>query len=128
MPEAPPGSLALANVDTYWQARGGQPVQAIDRKHVLLLVRRNVASTAIARQLASGAEFPEGAWGLRSPAEIRVAARDLRRRVRTQQPGSRVSAYRLRPGAARSGAPALRLGVADDPVFGSVIFLGPAST
>ncbi|MCC2867028.1 MAG: GNAT family N-acetyltransferase, partial [Candidatus Accumulibacter phosphatis] len=80
----------------------------------------------LALLLASGAEFPEGAAGLRSPAEIRIAARDLRRRVRTQQPGSRVGAYRLRPGAARSGAPALRLGVADDPVFGPVIFLGPA--
>ncbi len=80
----------------------------------------------LALLLASGAEFPEGAAGLRSPAEIRIAARDLRRRVRTQQPGSRVGAYRLRPGAARSGAPALRLGVADDPVFAPVIFLGPA--
>ncbi|MEF8714876.1 MAG: GNAT family N-acetyltransferase [Accumulibacter sp.] len=82
----------------------------------------------LALLLAGGAEFPESASGLRSPAEIRIAARDLRRRVRTQQSGSRVEAYRLRPGAARSGAPALRLGVADDPVFGSVIFLGPSTT
>jgi acetyltransferase len=81
----------------------------------------------LALLLANGVEFSESASGLRSPAEIRIAARDLRRRARTQQSGSRVKAYRLRPSAARSGAPALRLGVADDPVFGPVIFLGPAS-
>ncbi len=77
--------------------------------------------------LANGAEFSEGVSGLRSPAEIPVAARGLRSRARTRHPGNRVSGYRLRPSAARSGAPALRLGVADDPVFGPVIFLGPAS-
>ena len=35
--------------------------------------------------------------------------------------------YRLRPSTARGGGVALRLGVADDPIFGPVIFLGPAS-
>jgi acetyltransferase len=39
-------------------------------------------------------------------------------------PGVRVSGYRLRPSAARSGLPPLRLGVADDAVFGPVIYLG----
>ena len=67
------------------------------------------------------------AAGLRSPAEIRLAARGLRNRARRQRPGSRASGYRLRPSAARSGAPALRFGVASDPVFGPVIFLAPAS-
>ena len=76
---------------------------------------------------ANGAELAERVPGLRSPAEIRIAARGLRSRARTRHPGDRVSGYRLRPSAARSGAPAMRLGVADDPVFGPVIFLGPAS-
>ncbi len=77
--------------------------------------------------LADGADFAQVATGLRSPAEIRIAARGLRSSARTQRPGSRVSRYRLRSGVARSGAPAVRLGVADDPVFGLVIFLGPAA-
>ena len=77
--------------------------------------------------LANGTELSERVPGLRSPAEIGIAARGLRSRARTSHPGERVSGYRLRPSAARSGAPALRLGVADDPVFGPVIFLGPAS-
>ena len=77
--------------------------------------------------LANGAELAESVSGLRSPAEIGIAARGLRSRARTWHPGERISGYRLRPSGARSGAPALRLGVADDPVFGPVIFLGPAS-
>ena len=77
--------------------------------------------------LANGAELSERVPGLRSPVEIGIAARGLRSRARTRDAGDRVSGYRLRPSAARSGAPALRLGVADDPVFGPVIFLGPAS-
>ncbi len=67
------------------------------------------------------------ATGLRSPADIRAAVRNLRGNAREQRPGQRVSGYRLRPGAARSGGVTLRVGVADDPVFGPVIFLGPAS-
>jgi acetyltransferase len=67
------------------------------------------------------------AAGLRSPADVRIAASGLRNRVRADRPGTRISGYRLRPSAARSGIAALRLGVADDPVFGPVIFLGPAS-
>jgi acetyltransferase len=63
---------------------------------------------------------------LRSPADIQIAARGLRGGARARYPGSRVSGYRLRPSAARSGVTALRLGVADDTVFGPVIFLGPA--
>jgi acetyltransferase len=77
--------------------------------------------------LADGAEFAQVASGLRSPAEIRIAARGLRSSARTQRPDSRVSRYRLRSSVARSGAPAMHLGVADDPVFGPVIFLGLAS-
>ncbi len=77
--------------------------------------------------LGNGAELAERVSGLRSPAEIGIAARGLRSRARTRHPGDRVSGYRLRPSGARSGAPALRLGVADDPVFGPVIFVGPAT-
>ena len=77
--------------------------------------------------LANGAELAERVSGLRSPAEIGIAARGLRSRARTPHPGERVSGYRLRPSGPRSGAPALRLGVADDPVFGPVIFLGPST-
>ena len=68
--------------------------------------------------LANAAELEYVASGLRSPAEIPLAIRGLRGRARTQRPGSRVSGYRLRPSAARSGIPELRLGVADDPMFG----------
>jgi len=77
--------------------------------------------------LANGAELAEHVPGLHSPAEIAAAARGLRSRARTRRPGDRISGYRLSRSAARSGAPAVRLGVADDPVFGPVIFLGPAS-
>ncbi|MCX7156367.1 MAG: GNAT family N-acetyltransferase [Rhodocyclales bacterium] len=77
--------------------------------------------------LANTAELGPVAAAMRSPAEIRLAARGLRNRARAEYPGIRISGYRLRPSAARSGCTALRLGVADDPVFGPLIFLGPAS-
>ena len=81
----------------------------------------------LALVLANAEEDEAVAAGLRSPADIRIAVRALRNSARTRRPGSRVSGYRLRPSAARSGMAALRLGVADDPVFGPVMFLGPAS-
>jgi acetyltransferase len=58
---------------------------------------------------------------------IQLAVRGLRGSVRAQNPGARISGYRLRPSATRGSTTALRLGVADDPVFGPVIFLGQAS-
>lgn len=67
------------------------------------------------------------ATGLRSAGDIHFAARQLRGKARIENPDARVSGYRLRPSAARSGAPACRLGVAEDAIFGPVIFLGPAS-
>ncbi|MBK7767900.1 MAG: acetate--CoA ligase family protein [Sulfuritalea sp.] len=76
--------------------------------------------------LSNAAEQQPLATGLRSPADIRIAVRELRDKARTRLPDVRISGYRLRPGAARSGA-ALHLGVADDPVFGPVIFLAPAT-
>lgn len=81
----------------------------------------------LALVLASPTEAPPVATGLRSPLDIQLAVRGLRGSVRVQHPGVRISGYRLRPSAARSSTSALRLGVADDPVFGPVIFLGPAS-
>ncbi|WP_300455449.1 bifunctional acetate--CoA ligase family protein/GNAT family N-acetyltransferase [Accumulibacter sp.] len=78
--------------------------------------------------LSNAADQVPLASGLRSPAEIKLAGRSLRRSVRAQTPGGRVSGYRLRPSVARSGLPALRLGVDDDPLFGLVIFLGPSAT
>ena len=77
---------------------------------------------ALANDLDLGLEAHE----LRSPEDIRIAARGLRARARVELPRVRVSGYRLRPSAARSGMPALRLGVADDMVFGPVIYLGAA--
>ncbi len=77
--------------------------------------------------LANVAEHEMAASGLRSPADIQIAVRGLRGKLRTQDPPPRVSGYRLRPSAARSGIDALRIGVADDPVFGPVVFLGSAS-
>jgi acetyltransferase len=82
----------------------------------------------LALVLANAEGHEAEASGLRSPADIHIAVRGLRSGARTRRPGSRVSGYRLRPSAARSGIAALRVGVADDPVFGPVIFLGPAST
>ncbi|EXI68962.1 MAG: acetyl coenzyme A synthetase (ADP forming), alpha domain protein [Candidatus Accumulibacter adjunctus] len=64
---------------------------------------------------------------LRSPADIRLAARGLRGALRTQQAAARVGGYRVRPSAARSGAPPLRFGVAVDAVFGPLILFGPAA-
>lgn len=81
----------------------------------------------LALVLANTEERAAVATGLRSPADIHIAVRGLRSSTRTERPGSRVSGYRLRPSAARSGIAALRLGVADDPVFGPVIFLRPVS-
>jgi acetyltransferase len=77
--------------------------------------------------LANAPDYRPMARALRSPAEIRLAVRGLRDSVRNQHPRSRVSGYRLRPGAARSGIAALRLGVGSDPVFGPVIFIAPAT-
>jgi acetyltransferase len=76
--------------------------------------------------LANDLEHRLAARELRSPEDIRIAARGLRARARVEFPGVRVSGYRLRPSAARSGMPALLLGVADDTVFGPVIYLGEA--
>lgn len=67
------------------------------------------------------------ASSLRSPEDIRIAARGLRSSARSQYPGHRVLGYRLCPSVARSGIAALRIGVADDPVFGPVIYLGTSS-
>lgn len=77
--------------------------------------------------LANTAECEQVAAGLRSPAEIQLAVRGLRNSARLQQPRKRVTGYRLRPSGARSGTPALRLGVAEDSLFGPLIFLGPAA-
>jgi acetyltransferase len=76
----------------------------------------------------ANAETPNPvATGLRSAEDVHFAARQLRGNARLESPDARVGGYRLRPSAARSGAPACRIGVADDPVFGPLIFLGPAS-
>ena len=81
----------------------------------------------LALVFANGAEFEQVAAGLRSPTDIHIAARRLRNAARSRTAGIRISGYRLRPSAARSGTAALRIGVADDPVFGPVVFLGPSS-
>jgi acetyltransferase len=78
----------------------------------------------IALTLASDVEHGLRAYELRSPEDIVIAARGLRARARKEFPGLRIGGYRLRPSVARSGLPALRLGVADDPVFGPIIYLG----
>ncbi len=80
----------------------------------------------LALALANDIEHGLVARELRSPEDIRIATRGLRARARAELPGLRVGAYRLRPSAARSGMPALRLGVADDAVFGPVIYIGEA--
>ena len=78
----------------------------------------------LALALTNDVEHALAARELRSPEDIRIAARGLRARSRVEFPGVRIGGYRLRPSVARSGLPALRLGVTDDPVFGPVIYLG----
>lgn len=82
----------------------------------------------VALALASDVEHHLVARELRSPADIRIAVSGLRTRVRKELPAVRVSGYRLRPSIARSGLPALRLGVAEDAVFGPVIYLGESGS
>ena len=76
---------------------------------------------------SSGADAGEPAVELRSPADIRLAARGLRSTLRRRQAAVRVGGYRVRPSAARSGAPPLCFGVTIDPVFGPLILLAPAA-
>ena len=80
----------------------------------------------LALALGNDVEHRLTAGELRSPAEIRLAARGLRERCRAEHPGVRIGGYRLRPSLARSGLPALCLGVATDTLFGPVINLGVA--
>ncbi len=101
----------------------GEPPAATSIDAALVAAEQTGYPVDLALLFANGTVFAETANGLRSPAEVRLAARDLRRRQRAQQPASRVGGYRLRPSAARSGTPALRLGVALDELFGPVIFL-----
>ena len=77
--------------------------------------------------LANTQCFEQSASALRSPADVHIAASSLRRSVRAADPGARISAYRLQPSAPRSGARPQRLGVVEDPVFGPVIYFGPAA-
>ena len=74
--------------------------------------------------LGNDPPHPPLATDLHSPEDIRIAARNLRARTRTEHPGVRIGGYRLRRSAVRGGMPALRIGVADDAVFGPVIYLG----
>ncbi len=68
----------------------------------------------------------ETATGLRSPADIQAAVRALRAAVRNAYPGRRVQGYRLRRSAALRAVPPLRIGFAEDRIFGPVIYLGPS--
>jgi acetyltransferase len=68
----------------------------------------------------------ETATELCSPADIEAAVRALRAAVRHAHPGQRVHGYRLRRSAVRRIVPPLRIGVAEDKVFGPVIYLGPS--
>jgi acetyltransferase len=77
--------------------------------------------------MAGGSEpLGETAGELRSPADIQAAVRNLRAAVRNAHPGLRLHGYRLRRSAARRIVPPLRIGVAEDKVFGPVIYLGPS--
>jgi acetyltransferase len=78
----------------------------------------------LALALASDVKHGLVARELRSPEDIRIAVRGLRASARKEFAGVRVNGYRLRPSVTRSGLPALRLGVANDAVFGPVIYLG----
>lgn len=77
--------------------------------------------------LGGAVPFAPFAYALHSPAEIQMAVRRLRADLRATHPGMRVGGYRVRRAAARSGVAPLRVGVAEDPVFGPVIYLGPSA-
>lgn len=64
---------------------------------------------------------------LQSPADIHTAIRSLRMKARTLRPDTRVSGYRLRRSAPRSGVAPVSIGVAADALFGPIIFLGPSA-
>jgi acetyltransferase len=81
----------------------------------------------LALVLAGGVPFAAIKANLQSPADIHMAIRDLRQKARYMRPGIRVSGYRLRRSAPRSGIAPLSIGVATDPVFGPLIFLGPSA-
>jgi acetyltransferase len=67
------------------------------------------------------------ARGLRSAADLRIAARELRSRARAEHPAQRISGYRLRPGEPHGELPPLRLQLFEDPLFGPVIRLGTSA-
>jgi acetyltransferase len=77
--------------------------------------------------LGGALPFAPFATGLRSPAEIQSAVRRLRGDLRAAHPGMRIGGYRLRRATARSGVAPLRAGVAEDPVFGPIIYCGPSA-
>jgi acetyltransferase len=77
--------------------------------------------------LGDATRFDTLAGDLHSPAELHAAARALRAAARARHPSVRIAGYRLRRGAARAGSVALRIGVAEDAVFGPVIHVARAS-
>ena len=77
--------------------------------------------------LANALPFDAMRVNLQSPSDIHIAIRSLRQKARNLYPDSRVSGYRLRRSAPRSGLPPMSIGVANDTLFGPIIFLGPSS-
>jgi acetyltransferase len=77
--------------------------------------------------LANAVPFDATRVSLQSPSDIHIAIRSLRQKARSLYPDSRVSGYRLRRSAPRSGLAPVSIGVADDALFGPIIFLGPSS-
>ncbi|NJD25161.1 MAG: GNAT family N-acetyltransferase [Betaproteobacteria bacterium] len=77
--------------------------------------------------LGDATRFDTLASNLHSPAELQAAARALRATAHSRHAGVRIAGYRLRRGVAWGGSVALRVGVAEDPVFGPVIHVARAT-
>ena len=121
-----PARQARQLLETYGIATVDHPLAgSIDE--AILAADRIGYPVDLSLALSAVADDPAWAAGLRSPADIRLAVRSLRSHARRLRPAGRVGGYRLRPSVARSGIPALRIGVADDPVFGPVIYLAAAT-
>jgi len=77
--------------------------------------------------LANAVSFEAVRANLQSPADIHTAIRSLRMKARSLRPDTRVTGYRLRRSAPRSGVAPVSIGVAVDALFGPIIFLGPSA-
>jgi acetyltransferase len=120
------GAQAQALLDTY-----GIPAQPTRMAHnmeeaVAMSVKTGfpVALKIISSQILHKSEVGGVALGLASGDEVRAAAIKMRQSVARLKPRASVMGFTVQPMASRPDARKLTLGIACDPVFGPVVFLG----